>query len=382
MALMALALSATAGAQMRPRVPEIGQPAPALHLSKVIGGPAQGQVNWASLRGNVVVIEFWATWCPPCVGSIPHLNALEREFARLPVRFLSITYEKPDAVTKFLAAHPIQGWVGLDEKRETLDAYGVRFLPLTVVVDRDGRIAALTRPMALGKTVLREFLAGGHPKLAEPLGTAPPMAAGSEPEEPVARTVPLFYLDVRPDTSPVGGWAFNRVTGRVTAVGWPAKKLLTRLLEMPVDRIVGGSQLPSGRYTVVADMPAGEANELPKEIEQALGLSWGVRVSQEERKMDVFLLTAPRGIRASLRNLAASGENSGTKKLTTAAWARRLEEILGRPVLDETHLEGSYDFPQKWTAGGAAEVVRTVEGVGLELKRARRKVSVIVVRKR
>ena len=364
---------------MRPGPLAVGKAAPPLHLAQVIGRPEPGQLSWASLRGDVVAIEFWATWCPPCVGSIPHLNALERQFAGQPVQFLSISYEKPDVVRKFLAVHPIRGWVGVDQNRETIDSYGVRFLPLTVIVDRQGNIAALTQPMALEEAALRKFLAGGHPALPGPLGTAVAMAPGGEPEESVARAAPLFYLDVRPDTNPMGWLAVNREGGKVTAVGWPAKRLLGLLLQMPEDRIADGGLLPGGRYTVVADMSPGRADELEMEIERALGLAWGVRVRHEERKMDVYLLTAPHGVPAGLRPVAAPGRSAGTKGPSMAALARMLEDSLDRPVLDETHLEGAYDYRLNLTAGDAAGVVRAVEGLGLELKRARRKLGVVVV---
>jgi uncharacterized protein (TIGR03435 family) len=379
--LMAAVLAATAGAQMRATLPEIGQPAPALHLARVIGEQAPARLNWAGMRGNVVVIEFWATWCPPCVGSIPHLNALEREFAGQPVRFLSISYEKREILEKFLATHPMRGWVGVDENRETINAYGVRFLPLTVIVDRQGRIAALTQPMALKETSLREFLAGGHPSLPEPYGTAVAMVPGSEPEEPVARAAPLFYVDVRPDSSPVGGLAFNRENGQVTAVGWPAKRLLALIRGVPEDRIVGGSQLPGGRYTVVADMPPGKADEFGKEIERALGVAWGVQFRHEKQKMDVYLLTAPHGAKGLRPSAAAQSGSAANHGQSMAAVARMMEEKLGRPVIDETHLDGSYDFPPNLTAGDAAGVVRTVEGLGLKLKQTRRKIAVVVVEK-
>jgi uncharacterized protein (TIGR03435 family) len=266
--------------------------------------------------------------------------------------------------------------VGVDEKRETIDAYGVHFLPLTVVVDREGRIAALTQPMALEETVLREFLAGGHPPLPGPFGTAVAMMPGSEPDEPVARAAPIFYLDVRPDTTPVGGLSLDRSAGRVTAVGWPTKRLLAVLLDMPEDRIVGANQLPDGRYTVVATMPAGEASELQREIEQALGLAWGVRLRRERRKMDVYLLRASHATRNRSRGPAASGAQS------MATVTRMLEDALQRPVIDETRLQGTYGFPANLPFGDAAGVARAVEGAGLELKQARRKIEVVVVEKR
>jgi thiol-disulfide isomerase/thioredoxin len=56
--------------------PEKGSPAPSLDRLKLLQAPVGARADWASLKGKVVVLEFWATWCSPCVASLPHLNQL------------------------------------------------------------------------------------------------------------------------------------------------------------------------------------------------------------------------------------------------------------------------------------------------------------------
>lgn len=67
--------------------PKIGDAPPALKLSGSVQGPPSTEISWPHLKGKVVVLEFWATWCGPCVKTIPHLNSLVEEFK-----------DKPDAV--------------------------------------------------------------------------------------------------------------------------------------------------------------------------------------------------------------------------------------------------------------------------------------------
>ena len=78
--------------------PKIGDAPPDLTLTRTIQGPGATEISWEKLRGNVVVLEFWVTWCGPCVQAIPHWNELVDEFHDKPVRFLSVTSENESAV--------------------------------------------------------------------------------------------------------------------------------------------------------------------------------------------------------------------------------------------------------------------------------------------
>src|SRR5215470_13148870 len=125
LALAAFALLAGAVIGAETHEPQVGEAAPPLGLETMLQAPVGFQPSWASLRGNVVVLEFWATWCGPCIAAIPHLNEVADHFKGKPIQFIAITDEDEKVVGPFLRKKPIHAWVGLDTDKSMLDAYGV-----------------------------------------------------------------------------------------------------------------------------------------------------------------------------------------------------------------------------------------------------------------
>ncbi|MEM9373999.1 MAG: TlpA disulfide reductase family protein [Planctomycetota bacterium] len=141
--------------------PVVGDLCPELGLEELLNAPEGSVASLEGLRGRLVVLEFWATWCGPCIGAIPHLNELRDEFEDLGVVFISVTDEDRATVEAFQETEPaIDGWIGLDTDRSLHDAFGIRGIPATVVVDGYGRIAARTHPMNLDRELMKRYLTG------------------------------------------------------------------------------------------------------------------------------------------------------------------------------------------------------------------------------
>jgi cytochrome c biogenesis protein CcmG/thiol:disulfide interchange protein DsbE len=118
-----------------------GKRAPDFALPRVDGS---GTLALASLRGKVVLLDFWATWCPPCLQMLPTMDALYGDFHPRGVEFVGINSDGPgataDDVREFLRRRPIPYPVVLDEG-EVGGRYDVTGLPHFVVLGRDGGIS-------------------------------------------------------------------------------------------------------------------------------------------------------------------------------------------------------------------------------------------------
>ena len=118
--------------------PLLGKDAPTFTLPMLDGS----QFNLAAEKGHVVVLDFWASWCGPCIKSLPGLVDLVAGFPADKVRLVGVNQgEAPDQVQRFLEARGLKLGVAMDVDQGTGRKYGVDAIPRTVVVGPDGKVA-------------------------------------------------------------------------------------------------------------------------------------------------------------------------------------------------------------------------------------------------
>jgi cytochrome c biogenesis protein CcmG, thiol:disulfide interchange protein DsbE len=131
-ASLVLGMLVLAGCDRGSHPGNIGKPAPQFVLSD-----GTRTVDLSKLRGKVVLLNLWATWCAGCVEELPSLLALKQQMPDLEVVAVSWD-EDPDVYQRFLVKHNVQLETVRDEKRIVNQLYGTVLIPETYVIDRQG----------------------------------------------------------------------------------------------------------------------------------------------------------------------------------------------------------------------------------------------------
>ena len=121
--------------------PEFPRPAPAFELKDLTGKTISSE----SLKGQVVLIDFWATWCAPCRKAMPELQALHEKYASRGFSVLGVSIDEggTSKVKKFVTSAKISYPIAMDSDRTPAwDAFRVKAVPAAFLIDRQGNIVA------------------------------------------------------------------------------------------------------------------------------------------------------------------------------------------------------------------------------------------------
>ncbi|MBS1713750.1 MAG: TlpA family protein disulfide reductase [Armatimonadetes bacterium] len=108
-----------------------GKKAPELKIEKWLNGAPE------SMKGKILFVDFWATWCGPCRELIPEVNQWSKKFGK-DIVFVGLSNESEDTVTKFMASTKMDYHIAVDTKSQTSKALGVQGIPHVMIVSPDG----------------------------------------------------------------------------------------------------------------------------------------------------------------------------------------------------------------------------------------------------
>ena len=353
--------------------------APPLRFDEVMQGEAQ-----VPRLGHPALIEFWATWCAPCTASIPHLNELQREFSGEGVDFLWVSNEDAATVRPFLAKHPMLGTVALDKNGVAYGAFDGRGLPITVLIDATGRVAAITRSMLVDASVLKT-LADGRPL---------PMAPNDKDmhltdEHSLFRDLPAkdqmatVRMVIERSNKP-GGMMSTEHEWR--SDGFPLKDLLAAAYSVYISQIDMPDYL-NKLYSVEAWTPERSRDSIHPVMQAALAAAASIQVKREQRTMDVLVMMVDPG---RLKPAHDTGEdqiaggdthvaNYSSVSAETIRSTVQFDLQADRPVVLEKPVAGRFAFTLRNDPYDHSVLMRSLEEQGITLKPGKRVLDVLLV---
>jgi thiol-disulfide isomerase/thioredoxin len=118
---------------------EVGQPAPSFDVPG-----ASANVRLADMKGKVVYVDFWASWCAPCKQSFPWMNEMQAKYGPRGLQIVGVTVDrKREDAEKFLASTPAKFTVAFDTTGKVAEAYRPKGMPTSYLIGADGVVRAV-----------------------------------------------------------------------------------------------------------------------------------------------------------------------------------------------------------------------------------------------
>jgi thiol-disulfide isomerase/thioredoxin len=138
--------------------PMLGKVCPDFTMSVIGANGIEKPLTLSELRGKVVILEFWATYCAPCIPYIKHFEKLQEQFGDA-IKVIEISEENRDKVDAFILKRGYKNVTfAMDWGRKLNDMFYHHFIPHTVVIDQDGTVLAFTSPDEIDQEVIGKLI--------------------------------------------------------------------------------------------------------------------------------------------------------------------------------------------------------------------------------
>ena len=364
--------------------PEKGTPAPPLDSLQLLQAPSGARADWASLKGKVVVLEFWATWCSPCVASLPHLNQLVESLDPTKFQFISIDDEDPKAVQTFLTKKKTSGWVGVDTSGGVVAWYGITSRPTSIIIDGNGKIVAATEIDSVSAADL-QAVAEGKSVAFKPVSETITSNATSAVD---AASQPLFSVSLSKASPDEKRSNVNHPPTGTDSLGEGAEGLFLDTFDAFENRYVLRDSPPEGLYDLRVNFVDVPKSVRDSAIQQAVLAALHLQIQPKTITKTAYIL---RATDASKKLLSPS---ASTHKVKRGFWhgiyilmngtmddlAYALATGLENPVVNETGIDGTFDARFTITGNDIDKLNAALrDKLGLELVPGNREMSITVL---
>ena len=250
-----------------------GKQMPDLVFEEVMNGMKGKTLTTKMTKGKVVILEFWTTWCAPCIKQFPKINKLAKDYEKEAI-FVSITPETSDIVNRFLKRKSLETWIAMDTDKSVENYFGVIGYPTTIVIDKKGEVLEYLNPKQLSAEYLDGVISGieknevveesEKPQISTPKASAPTIGGAqlggsgiSQNKKKEKDSEPLYQVVI--DEIPATGGQFVqwvRLQGILNAKGWSVRQALAFAHDLPEKAVFGPDSILDRQLEIRASMPS------------------------------------------------------------------------------------------------------------------------------
>jgi len=387
--LMLFALTSITYAQTKL---EIGDKVSSVKISNLLNSK-DSETSLKSLNGKIVILDFWATWCGPCIPAMKNLIKLQDEFLN-DIQVIGISEDKPERLQRFIANTPSKVWFGLQtEALKSLFPY--RILSHAIIIDAKGKIVAITATDNITREIIQQVKSGKSISLPyKQENTTFDYEADPFPVKDVHAQRVLIKGGFEGVSSYSRGYLNDKVFKgrRITIINQTIPSMYRNLYQksynrtvFEIDEATYSYKNPKNKYCLDVITKKADNSMYAIGIEK-LAETFSVKAKLSTQTIPVYVLSVMDRSKlknlkskASKRSLEFRGYEFHAKKIQMKDFADYIENEAPVPVVDETNYFGLLDidfvfYPQK--KGSFKEELAKI---GLQLKKAEREVELLVI---
>jgi len=384
-----LAILFTVPAFAQPLKP--GDQLPAITIPNLMNA-SQTSIALQSLRGKVVVLDFWATWCIPCIQSFPKLGDLQKKFGD-ELQIIAVSDEAPERVAQFIKNRPVDIWFAAETSASSVlrQRFPYVALPHVVIIDKEGVIRAITRGEEVTSDVISQVIKGITPAVSY----KNEVVADGEVFERVAPGEEHFSIKGFQE-----GVRGGRVQGQnsLTYINMHFPRIYLELYNMGYRRLryenVDPSEQKASKETMYSLYIATKESDYPKMVEalkQKMNSEFAYKSRLARERDTVVIITKIGEPDTAMVKAANSTTRSSSNKSKVYACNQPLGEaiahylenfgLVDNIVLDETGDKTKVDVSFSWEIERDGAMDEFLKKLGLKIEKAVREYDVLVIYK-
>lgn len=360
------------------------------------------------LKDKIVILEFWATWCAPCFPAIEHLKELKQKFPN-EIEVISVLQESEERLQRYMKNKPSSLWHIADPDGKLNEFFPHRAIPHTVVIDKGGKVAAITSPKEITESVISQLINNQSiklPKKEDDLGNGFDMTKDYFPKPENTE----YSFDVQPAIP--GGFPMTRSSNknsvwanrRITLINQPIINIYRAIFRFnSIRTIYEGIEKEKFQsiqnkisYCIDVVVPKGKEAELYSYAQKELmALDFEIKARIEKRKVEVGVLTvfdkekllahqAGKNTQVQTGFSVTNASKYNGKGVSIDEMLKSFLESFGHgrmPLINETGVEGVFDFDIQLDLEDKATLKNALAKYGLKMVKEERETEMLVIYK-
>lgn len=377
----------------------IGDDASGITLTGIINA-GNSSAKLSDYSSKIVILDFWATWCGPCIQSLPHIDSLQKEFPEDIKVFTVNQSDSRERIDRFLRKRPL----GLPIVRDTSYAlrkyFPHRVIPHTVVIGKDGKVAAITYPEEVTSGLIRELMKQNTVSLdvkKESMAFDPALPLLGDGSSEFLFVVNRFM----PGNSSLSNTTYPNTVyenRRILMSNLDLKSIYRIGYRVPsIEEIAIQVKDPSkfewkeaNQFSVDLIVPDSLGSKRFEILQSYLNLYFPYKVEAEKKLTRVKLLRRKAGVAFVLKDtgkeknpyygISGRGLKAENAAIDALVELLNFNKLAGSVVFDETGLTGAYNFDVPFYLEDRKNIFAELDKLGLELIDSQREMTFWYIR--